>query len=71
MAALKESVSLTIDTDIYDAIKELAIRDKRKISPYVNLVLRGHVGTVEAEGKLHFDKSDAGYIIVPAERGLP
>ncbi len=40
---LKEKVSITLDSDIVNAIKQLAEKDDRSFSQYVNLVLRNHI----------------------------
>lgn len=43
MKPLKEKVSMTLDSDIIERIKELAEKDDRSFSQYVNLVLRRHL----------------------------
>ena len=43
MKPLKERVSLTIDSDIIAKIRELADKDDRSLSQYVNLILREHI----------------------------
>ena len=40
MKPLKNKVSITLDADIIDKIKELAEEDDRSFSQYINLVLR-------------------------------
>ena len=40
MKPLKEKVSITLDTDIIQRIKEMAEEDDRNFSQYINLVLR-------------------------------
>ena len=40
MKPLKNKVSITLDADIIDRIKELAEEDDRSFSQYINLVLR-------------------------------
>ena len=47
MKPLKESVSITIDEDIVREIKDLAERDDRSFSQYVNLVLREYLNDFE------------------------
>lgn len=43
MKPLKNKVSITLDADIIDRIKELAEEDDRSFSQYINLVLREHI----------------------------
>ena len=43
MKALKEKISITIDGDILERIREEAERDDRSLSQYINLVLRKHL----------------------------
>ena len=43
MKPLKTNVSITLDADIIDKIKELAEEDDRSFSQYINLVLREHI----------------------------
>lgn len=50
MKPLKNKVSITLDADIIDKIKELAEEDERSFSQYINLVLREHIK--------HLDKSE-------------
>ena len=43
MKPLKNKVSITLDADIIDKIKELAEEDDRSFSQYINLMLREHI----------------------------
>ena len=43
MKPLKESISLTLDTDILEQIKILAKDCDRSVSQYVNFVLKNHI----------------------------
>ncbi len=43
MKPLKTKVSITLDTDIIDLIKELAEKDDRSFSQYINLVLKEYL----------------------------
>lgn len=45
MRPLKEKVSITLDNDVIDKIKELAEADDRSFSQYINLVLKDHIQT--------------------------
>ena len=43
MKPLKTKVSITLDTDLIETIKELAEQDDRSFSQYINLVLKEYV----------------------------
>ena len=43
MKALKEKISITIDSDILEKIKIEAENDDRSISQYINLILKEHL----------------------------
>ena len=43
MKPLKEKISITIDSDILQIIKEKADYDDRSLSQYINLVLKKHI----------------------------
>ena len=47
MKPLKNKVSITLDADIIDKIKELAEEDDRSFSQYINLVLTEHIKNLE------------------------
>lgn len=47
MKPLKNKVSITLDADIIDRIKELAEEEDRSFSQYINLVLREHIKTTD------------------------
>ena len=47
MKPLKSKVSITLDEDIINRIKELAEEDDRSFSQYINLVLRDHIRNIE------------------------
>ena len=47
MKPLKNKVSITLDADIIDKIKELAEEDDRSFSHYINLVLREHIKSLD------------------------
>ena len=47
MKPLKIKVSITLDADIIDKIKELAEEDDRSFSQYINLVLREHIKNLD------------------------
>jgi len=43
MKPLKEKISITIDSDLLEALKELAENDDRSLSGYINIILKKHV----------------------------
>ena len=43
MKPLKTKVSITLDTDIIEYIKQLAEQDDRSFSQYINLVLKEYI----------------------------
>ena len=47
MKPLKNKVSITLDADIIDRIKELEEEDDRSFSQYINLVLREHIKSLD------------------------
>jgi predicted transcriptional regulator len=46
---LKNKVSITLDEDIIERVKELAENDDRSFSQYINMVLKEWVGELENE----------------------
>ena len=47
MKPLKNRVSLTLDEDIIEKIKQLAENDDRSFSQYVNMVLKEHLSKID------------------------
>lgn len=43
MRPLKTKISITIDEDIAEKIRELAEEDGRSVSQYINMVLKDHI----------------------------
>lgn len=43
MKPLKTKISITLDTDILEILKQLAEQDDRALSQYINLALKEHV----------------------------
>ena len=43
MKPLKEKISITIDSDILEKVREIAEADDRSVSQYINLVLKKHL----------------------------
>ncbi len=52
MKPLKAKVSITLDSDIIEKIKELAEKDDRSFSQYVNVLLRRHLEKNEETTKI-------------------
>lgn len=47
MKPIKERISITIDWDVLEKVKELAEEDDRSLSQYINLVLKEHLKRTE------------------------
>ncbi len=43
MKPLKEKISITVDADLLEKIKQKAEEDERSLSQYINLVLKEHI----------------------------
>lgn len=43
MKPLKEKISITIDSDILEIIRQKAENDDRSLSQYINVVLKEHI----------------------------
>lgn len=43
MKPLKEKISITIDTDIVEKLRQMAEMDDRSLSQYINIVLKEHL----------------------------
>lgn len=48
MKPLKSKVSITLDSDIIEKIKQLAEDDDRSFSQYINLILKEYLNQKEA-----------------------
>ena len=48
MRPLKEKVSITLDSDVVQKIKEMAEADDRSFSQYVNMILKEHVQNLDS-----------------------
>ncbi len=42
---LKEKISITIDGDVLEKLKQAAENDDRSLSQYINLVLKQHINS--------------------------
>lgn len=51
MKPLKNKVSITLDEDIIERIKQLAEDGDRSFSQYINMVLKEHLNTIEESDK--------------------
>ena len=47
MKPLKDKISITIDSDILEKIRDLAEYDDRSLSQYINIVLKKHLEELE------------------------
>lgn len=51
MKPLKKKVSITLDEDIIEKIKEMAENCDRSFSQYINIVLKAHINSNESKSK--------------------
>ena len=49
MKPLKNKVSITLDEDVNERIKQLAEKDDRSFSQYINIILKEHLSIVESK----------------------
>ena len=49
MKPLKERISITIDSDLLEKLREIADADCRPLSQYINLVLKKHLEEQESK----------------------
>ncbi len=47
MKPLKEKISITIDNDLLEKLKERAEYDDRSLSQYINIALKQHIKDLE------------------------
>ena len=47
MKPLKDKISITIDNDLLEKLRQLAEADDRPLSSYINLVLKKHLESIE------------------------
>lgn len=47
MKPLKEKISITIDSDILEKVRNEAENDDRSLSQYINLILKEHIKKLE------------------------
>jgi len=51
MRPLKEKISITIDSDLLEKLRNQAEYDDRSLSQYINLVLKRHLEQLENKEK--------------------
>lgn len=51
MKPLKSKVSITLDEDVIQQIKELAEKDDRSFSQYINMVLKDYLNQMDKTTK--------------------
>ena len=49
MKALKEKISITIDSDLLEVLRVKAEEDDRSLSQYINLILKEHLKREDAK----------------------
>lgn len=49
MKPLKESISITIDSDLLDELKKEAEKDDRSLSQFINLVLKKYMASISED----------------------
>ena len=49
--SLKKNISITVDTDILNTLRILAMENDRSLSQYINRVLRFHVTHIHKQHK--------------------
>lgn len=47
MKPLKEKISITIDADLLNELKEEAEKDERSLSQFINLILRKYIKEIK------------------------
>lgn len=48
---MKEKISITLDDDLVEKIKQLAELEDRSVSQYINLALKKHIAEIAAKEK--------------------
>ena len=51
MKPLKNKVSITLDEDVIQMIKELAEKDDRSFSQFINMVLKEYISNMDKTNK--------------------
>lgn len=64
MKPLKNKVSITLDEDLIERIKQLAEDDDRSFSQYINMVLKEHLNSIEKNPMTRIQKDTITYICI-------
>ena len=64
---LKEKISITVDSDILEKIRDLAEKDDRSLSQYINIVLKQHIKEIEDKSE---NKSMRSIVCNPSQGGM-
>ena len=56
MRPLKEKISITIDGDLLEALRDEAENDERSLSQYINLILKEHLRKKEENTRQNEEK---------------
>jgi len=49
MKSLKESISITLDSDLLEELRKEAEKDDRSLSQYINLILKKYMASINYE----------------------
>ncbi|MCM1055134.1 MAG: hypothetical protein NC394_06395 [Bacteroides sp.] len=49
MKPLKEKISITIDGDLLEKLREESEKDERSLSQYINMVLKEHIKKISGD----------------------
>ncbi len=47
MKPLKDKISITIDSDVHEKLRDLAEMDDRSLSQFINIVLKEYINNIE------------------------
>ena len=62
MKPLKEKISITVDSDVLEIIRQKADEDDRSLSQYINLILKQHLNNIENWKNAQFSHKKWGQI---------
>lgn len=73
MKPLKSKVSITLDEDVIERIKQLAESDDRSFSQYINMVLKDYLNKVDNNGLLNSSPFifDIDFRYIPSDSEQP
>lgn len=54
MKPLKEKISITVDSDLLEVLRQKAEADDRSLSQYINIVLKEHVHNAQQTAAKEF-----------------